>query len=370
VTTSGGRLPALDWLRGVVMVLMTIDHASGAFNAGRLMTDSAGMYHPGMPLPGAQFLTRWITHLCAPTFVFLAGAALALSVERRRAAGESERAIDRFILTRGLFIAALDPLWMSWVFVPGQIILQVLYAIGAGMMAMAALRRLDDRWLLALALLVVGAGELLTGAVLLATGGAPTLPFALLLTGGLFGWLIVGYPLLPWLAMMVLGWCFARRLGTAPPAGVARSLLRAGLASLAVFAVVRGLDGYGNMGLGREDGSLVQWLHVSKYPPSLSYTTLELGLMALCLGAFFALQRREQPAAMRPLLVLGQTALFFYLLHVHVLELASWALGLSHRAGLAATYLAAAATVLALYPLCVWYRGYKAAHPTGWPRYV
>jgi len=363
-------LTALDWLRGVVMVLMTIDHASGAFNAGRLMTDSAGMYHPGMPLPAAQFLTRWITHLCAPTFVFLAGAALALSVEKRRAAGESERAIDRFILTRGLFIAALDPLWMSWVFVPGQIILQVLYAIGAGMMAMAALRRLDDRWLLALALLVVGAGELLTGAVLLATGGAPTLPFALLLTGGLFGWLIVGYPLLPWLAMMVLGWCFARRLGTAPPAGVARSLLRAGLASLAVFAVVRGLDGYGNMGLGREDGSLVQWLHVSKYPPSLSYTTLELGLMALCLGAFFALQRREQPAAMRPLLVLGQTALFFYLLHVHVLELASWALGLSHRAGLAATYLAAAATVLALYPLCVWYRGYKAAHPTGWPRYV
>jgi peptidoglycan/LPS O-acetylase OafA/YrhL len=92
--------------------------------------------------------------------------------------------------------------------------------------------------------------------------------------------------------------------------------------------------------------------------------------MALCLGAFFALQRRGQPAALRPVLVLGQTALFFYLLHVHVLELASWALGLSHRAGLAATYLAAAATVLALYPLCVWYRGYKAAHPTGWPRYV
>ncbi|HYV55972.1 MAG TPA: hypothetical protein VE911_00430, partial [Candidatus Nitrosopolaris sp.] len=72
-TTPGGRLPALDWLRGVVMVLMTIDHASGAFNAGRLMSDSAGMYHPGTPLPPAQFFTRWITHLCAPTFVFLAG---------------------------------------------------------------------------------------------------------------------------------------------------------------------------------------------------------------------------------------------------------------------------------------------------------
>ena len=81
VTPPAARLPALDWLRGIVMILMTVDHASGAFNAGRLMSDSAGMYHPGMPLPAAQFFTRWITHLCAPTFVFLAGAALALSVE-------------------------------------------------------------------------------------------------------------------------------------------------------------------------------------------------------------------------------------------------------------------------------------------------
>ena len=370
VTPPAARLPALDWLRGIVMILMTVDHASGAFNAGRLMSDSAGMYHPGMPLPAAQFFTRWITHLCAPTFVFLAGAALALGVEKRRAAGESDGAIDRFILTRGLIIAALDPLWMSWVFVPGQVLLQVLYAIGGSMVAMVALRRLDDRWLLGMALVVVAAGELLTGVALMATGGEPTLPVALLLSGGFFGRLIVGYPVLPWLAMMLLGWCFGRRVGTAPPARVGRLLVRAGLGSLALFAVVRALDGYGNMGLGRDDGSLVQWLHVSKYPPSLSYTTLELGLMALCLGPLLGVARRRQPAAMRPLLVLGQTALFFYLLHVHVLELVSWALGLSHRAGLAVTYLAAAGTVVALYPLCAWYRGYKAAHPHGWARYV
>jgi len=107
------RLAALDWLRGLVMVLMTVDHASGTFNAGRLMTDGLALYQPGTPLPASQFLTRWITHLCAPTFVFLAGSALALSVEKRRAAGESPRAIDRFILARGLLIMALDPLWMS-----------------------------------------------------------------------------------------------------------------------------------------------------------------------------------------------------------------------------------------------------------------
>src|SRR5262245_1749689 len=114
------RLPALDWLRGFVMVLMTIDHASGVFNAGRLFSDSAFRYTPGTPLPAAQFFTRWITHLCAPTFVFLAGTSLALSVARRESANEPAPSINRFIVTRGLLIAALDPIWMSPVLVPGK----------------------------------------------------------------------------------------------------------------------------------------------------------------------------------------------------------------------------------------------------------
>src|SRR5438034_841477 len=158
VTPPAARLPALDWLRGIVMILMTVDHASGAFNAGRLMSDSAGMYHPGMPLPAAQFLTRWITHLCAPTFVFLAGTALALSVARRSAAGERPASIDRHIVTRGLFIAALDPLWMSLGFFAWRMfILQVLYAIGISLVCMAALRRLPR------AALVLGGVALIVG---------------------------------------------------------------------------------------------------------------------------------------------------------------------------------------------------------------
>src|SRR5690242_5343779 len=112
------RLLALDRLRGIVMVLMAIDHASGVFNAGRVVTDGPTLHRPGTVLPAAQFPTHWDTHLCAPAFVFLAGAALALSVARRRALGDDARTIDRFIARRGLFIAALDPLWMSWVFAP------------------------------------------------------------------------------------------------------------------------------------------------------------------------------------------------------------------------------------------------------------
>ena len=79
------RLLPVDWLRGLVMVLMTVDHSSSAFNGGRLFGDSARSWVPGTALPAAQFFTRWMTHLCAPTFLFLAGFSLYISVRRRRA---------------------------------------------------------------------------------------------------------------------------------------------------------------------------------------------------------------------------------------------------------------------------------------------
>jgi uncharacterized membrane protein len=363
------RVVALDWLRGLVMVLMTIDHASDAFNAGRLMTDGLMLYKPGTPLPVAQFMTRWITHLCAPTFVFLAGSALALSVEKRRSAGETAGALDRFIVTRGLVIAALDPLWMSPVMVPGRILFQVLYVIGSGLVVVAAIRRLGSTAILAVALVWLAGGELLTSLLLRLTGGEPALLAALLVTGGRFDFLIVAYPMVPWLVIMLLGWWFGRRLLAGPVSP--RQVAGVGFVILAVFAVVRGLNGYGNLRLAREDGSLVQWLHVSKYPPALSYVTLELGIMSLLLAAFLSVNRRWGAVSwLEPLRVIGKTALFFYLLHIHILVLAAHALGLAHQAGLGATYVAALATLVVLYPACRWYGAYKQAHPNGWPRYV
>lgn len=375
VSPAASRLVALDWMRGLVMVLMTVDHASAAFNAGRVRGDGAAMWTPGSPLPLDQFLTRWMTHLCAPTFVFLAGAALALSVEKRQARGEPARALDRFIVTRGLIIAALDPIWMSWIFVrPGSVLFQVLYAIGMSLVCMAALRRLPTGWMVGIAAALAVGGEELARLTLMAGGGKPTVPGALLLTGGMFPPLMIAYPLLPWLTMMMLGWAFGRWLGGGAARRPERWLAIAGAAALAAFAVIRGLNGYGNMRLLREDGSLAHWLHVSKYPPGLSYMTLELGLMALALAAFFAASRRAGGAGisrlLEPLAVYGQTALFFYVIHVHVLTLAAKALGMHKQAGLGATYVASAAFLVAVYPLCVWYRRYKQAHPDGWARYL
>jgi len=370
-------------MRGLVMLLMTTDHASGALNAGRLMTDSTWMYQTGMPLPAAQFITRWISHLCAPSFVFLAGTALALSIERRLQGGEPAKDVSCHLLVRGLFLAALDPLWMNWAFLPGSLLLQVMYAIGMSIVCMSVLWRLRTFWLLISSLGMIVFGEALINLVTTMTQSAPSWWIALLLTGGRFPSsparnfeIIIAYPLLPWLAIMVLGWVFGRYLlaqrRTDTLSRVHSLVGFAGLGALVLFLILRGINRYGNLKLFREDLSLVQWLHVSKYPPSLTFSALELGLMALCLYGFFQLEKRSPgiPIDRTPLLVFGQTALFFYLLHAHLLELGAYLLGASHKLGLTATFVASLIVATVLYPACLWYRTYKAGHPKGWVQYV
>ncbi len=369
---AASRLPALDWMRGLVMVLMAIDHSSDAFNAGRLFTDSARMYQPGAALPAAQFLTRWITHICAPTFLFLAGTGLAFTVSRQIAAGDRPRDIDRYVLVRGLVIALFE-LWISFAVIGhGRFVLQVLYGIGTSYMLMVPLRRLPDRAAPIVALGFIAVSELLVrGASSAHADGS--WPMSLLLTGGFRGRVIIAYPTLHWLAILLLGWSWGRRLVTAPASRqtAARDALRAGVIGLAIFAGLRAANGYGNMLLLRQSWSLVEWLHVSKYPPSITYDALELGLMALILAAFFRLAERRRASSPNSLLmVLGQTPMFFYLLHFPLLVGASRLMGVNEKLGLGATYLGAAAVVTLLYPACRWYRAYKAAHRTGWPRFV
>ncbi|HMK72623.1 MAG TPA: heparan-alpha-glucosaminide N-acetyltransferase domain-containing protein [Myxococcaceae bacterium] len=364
------RFIAIDWVRGLVMVLMTLDHASAAFNAGRLFTDSVAMDRS--PLPAPDFFTRWVTHICAPTFVFLAGTSIALSAARRTRAGDAPGAIDRHLVIRGLIITALE-LWMSLVFgphAPGWIVLQVLYALGMGMVCMAALRHVPVRWLLGLALVGWVVSEPLADWARGLSGPIGSVGLLLFNFGMVVPKLVVvGYPLFPWLCTMVLGYCFGHFLLGLPAEGrsarAARLLLGWGVGLLALFLVLRALNGLGNMGLLRHDDSLVQWLHVSKYPPSLTFWGLELGLAALLLALAFRAGLKWPP-----LVLLGQTALFFYLLHAHLLDLSARMLGMHMKAGLLATYVSWALVILVLLPLCSWYRGYKRRHPHGWPQYI
>jgi uncharacterized membrane protein len=167
-TSSSGsqRIASIDWMRGLVMVIMLIDHASMAFDGAHkeIAMDSARFPDAGtITLPAFAFFTRWIAHICAPTFVLLAGTALALSVERRMSKGLSGWAIDKGILIRGAIIAMIDPTLIS--LGSGHWNIGVLTAIGLSMMSMAFLRRLSTKVMLALAVGWMVFGELITGLV-------------------------------------------------------------------------------------------------------------------------------------------------------------------------------------------------------------
>ncbi|MCY3770574.1 MAG: hypothetical protein OXG98_00920 [Gemmatimonadetes bacterium] len=409
----------MDWMRGLVMVLMAIDHASLAFNGGRLGDDSWYAHEAGSELPVAQFFTRWITHLCAPTFVFLAGTALALSFERRRLVGARDRDLDWHLFKRALVILAFELLWWS------PFSLQVLFAIGMGLICMIPLRRLSTRTLLITALSILFLYEAVFWGIMHLGGVTADMirevtnmpvpdgefdqeamdeavaqfrnlgwmsvfmpffhPGLLVKIGPIPLW--VQYPFVPWLGMMILGWLLGRyllqRLTEATPveasAGATRSsisverlLVIAGLLALGLFVLFRAWNGYGNMLLLREDWSLVQWLYVNKYPPSLTFALLELGLMALILSGFFWYQRNLKGPirTWNPLLVFGQTAFFFYLIHMHILIFSALALGMFMQQGLGTAYLAALGVLILLYPLCLWFRRFKARRTKGWVRYI
>jgi len=366
------RVAAVDIVRGFVMVLMALDHSSAAFNGKRMLADGAAMFRPDTVFEPLPFVTRWVTHLCAPTFVLLAGLSLALSVARRQRAGVHGSLIDRDILIRGGLLVAIDLLWMGWIWRLGQPVVQlgVLYAIGVSMIGMIALRRLPPMVVGAIGLVIFAFGEIVIGRL------DPTTHLAAAtMTGGQVGRVVWLYPFLPWAGFLLLGWAIGMRIaeGGAEPRGLgmrARDWLAlAGVAAL-VFAIVRGLNGYGNAELYRRDGAhagWIEWLHVSKYPPSLAYAALELAIAFALLGSVWHVAR---PRFLAPLAVLGQTALFFYLLHVHILKGVAVALGVYQAEGLGVVYLGWAALLVLLYPACRWYLRVKRENPDSVLRFV
>jgi uncharacterized membrane protein len=366
------RIATIDWIRGFVMLLMIVDHASMAFDRNHLSHDSA-LYADAltMELPAGEFFTRWMTHLCAPTFVFLAGTALALSIERRVARGIDSWEIDRGILVRGAIIVLFDITVISLGI--QRLSLSVLFSIGMSMMAMAALRRLPTTLLLTFGLGWFAVGEWLTAFVWHPPGSAPLWAAVLVATSGGDDFSIK-YPIIPWLAMMALGWVLGRHMvrfaAGQTRVAPATILLFAGIASLAVFLAVRGLNGYGNMFLPRTDGSWQQWLHVSKYPPSLSYAALELGIMSVLLAVYMWLEPIIGVRENGPLLVFGQTAMFYYLVHRFVFDFTASRFDLLGVGTIVTTYTVAIVAVILLYPACLWFRKVKAANPTSFLRYI
>jgi uncharacterized membrane protein len=362
----------IDRMRGLVMVLMASDHAAHVFYTDHLMRDTALFGGWDDPLPAVPFLHRWLSHLCAPTFVFLAGTSIALSAARRREQARGE--FDRDLAVRGLLLIGVDLTMISFMWGSSlgfDIFLQVMYALGAGMIAMVLLRRLGLRAQLGLGLGIVLLTE---AAVRMLAPSGPSVPVALALSaGGFQPHLLVTYPAIPWLGAMLLGHAYGVHL--ARGGDPLRPLGWGAAAALGAFAVVELTDGYGNMLMTGVHDSWLRWLQVSKYPPSIAFLGLELGLMAALLALFTLAERRFGPPGQNGVLVvLGQAALLFYLLHIPLLGgagvlLSVW-LGGEVAGGLGRTWLAVLGAVAVLYPVCRWYRSVKARHPRSVLRFV
>lgn len=366
VDKSLHRIAAIDWMRGIVMILMALDHASGFFNQGRIFADSILLYESGSLLASDQFLTRWITHICAPTFIFLTGVSIAVSNAQRLQQGMPQAVIDRELWLRGIFIAMLDIVLLS--LASGKLVLQVLYAIGVSMIMMVWVRRLRKSVVLVVVIAIITGSELLLKWVWVPGDDVP-LWLALTFVPVFSAAFSVFYPVMPWLAIMMLGWVFGEWMQSKRPGPrcIRRLLFASGGCAVLLFILIRSMADYGNMFMLLEGYSIVQWLHISKYPPSLAYTLLELGLMAVMLAALMWLEPIVGVRHNGMVLVFGQTALFFYLAHFGVLALLQL---FFERGDLGMAYSMAVLTVMILYPVCRAYRTIKWRNPSSLLRFM
>jgi uncharacterized membrane protein len=357
--TSAARLLPLDALRGVIMIVMALDHANlfiaRAHSPGERWSEPLPRYDSAL-----SFLTRFVTHLAAPGFFFLLGAGIILFAESRGRLGWSYGMIARKLMLRGLLLIALqllieNPAWqLGGPFRLTPVYIGVLYALGGAMILSALLVRLG-----AIALLIIGLAAIVATHLLLP---APSQAFSaitpvarLLFIPGLTGPIVVNYPLIPWLGIACLGMAFGRWL-LADRSGAYRWSLLIGSVCLLSFAAVRWFGGFGN--IRPADGvGWIAFLNVVKYPPSLAFILLTLGVDLTILGL---LARAGDAIAGRsgPLLVFGQNPLFFYIAHLYLYGLIGLAID-RDGIGIVRMYPFWLAGLVILYFLCRWYGAFK-----------
>ncbi|MDF1503743.1 heparan-alpha-glucosaminide N-acetyltransferase domain-containing protein [Roseisolibacter sp. H3M3-2] len=382
------RVDGIDLLRGLVIALMVLDHVRDYFHVSAFAFSPTDLART----TPALFWTRWVTHLCAPTFAFLAGASAYLQRSRALARGASRAGPARFLATRGAWLILLEVTVVGFAidFTFPFLFLQIIWAIGAALLLLAPMQWLPPRAVLALGLGVVATH----GAVSAATGGATAL-----LTPGPIPGGMAGYPLLPWAAIVWAGYGFGGLFARPTDERRRAQLLLAG-AALALFAVLRALNGFGDpapWGVQPRGAAFtaLSVLNVTKYPPSLQYVLLTL---AVSLSGGVLLERwvEARGAAARvvgaALRAYGSTPLFTYLLHfylVHTLALlAGAASGVPARAfvgmiqdpsglqraqwgvSLPAVYLVWLAVLALLYGPARWYARRKVAGGRWWYRYL
>ena len=381
-TPTRRRLDHVDLLRGLVMVIMVLDHVRAFFTNAHF--DPTDLTRTDLALFG----TRWITHFCAPVFVFLAGAS-AWIAGTRRIRGE----LSRFLLTRGLWLVFLEftVITFGWYFTTELAIgavAQVIWAIGASMVVLAALVHLPR-------LAVAGFGAALVLGHNLFDGLAPD-QFGVL--APLWSVLHVPshlevprvfmhYPLVPWVGVMALGFAAGPYI-FAQDARAGRRLALAGVALTVAFILLRGLDGYGDHAHRAHEGGaallLMSFLNTTKYPPSLLYLLMTIGPALVALAAF----RRARGPLANVFVTFGRVPFLFYVAHLYLVHTLAVAAGVvqgfpasairtvsirlpaDYGFGLPVVYAVWLGVVAVLYPICRRYAEVKARSRAWWLSYL
>jgi uncharacterized membrane protein len=332
-TIAAARLPAVDILRGLAIVVMALDHVRDFTSNIPFEPEDLAHTFP------ALFLTRWVTHFCAPVFFFLAGTGAYLLYTRTRSTGH----VQHFLLTRGVWLVfvELTVVWFAWTFLfPGHLA-GVLWALGWSMVLLAALIRISTRWIAAIALTVI-AGHDLLDAINPHAFGSFTWLWAILhvrmlvIVPGLNWPMFVLFPIVPLAAVMAAGYAFGNILTMERKRRIALTATIGAVATL-LFIVLRGFNLYGNPGAGIAVSSPGPWhpqatlamtavsfLDVEKYPPSLQFLLMTLGPALLLLALLDRLiSSARVPVYLQPLHVFGRVPFFFYVMHLFTIHLAA-----------------------------------------------
>lgn len=370
------RLDSVDVVRGLIMVVMAIDHVRDMVGPRTDPTDLA------VTTP-ALFLTRLVTHLCAPGFVLLAGTGAFLS---KKAPPE----LSRFLLSRGLWLVVVELTLVrtAWYFnFEPRFPVQVIWVLGWSMVALAALSRLPLPAVAAFGIAMMGLHNLFDGIrVAPLISGHPTLRDLVVSILHVQNPPVI-YPLVPWIGVMAVGYALGA-VFRFDPARRRRALRSLGLALCAAFVVVRALNSYGDPSPWGPQRSpvftAIAFFNTTKYPPSLDYLLMTLGPLLLLLAAAEA----ARGWLSRALIVFGRVPFFFYLLHLYLIHAIAICVGVAtgfpasafltgwflfpgtYGLGLAAVYLVWLLVVAALYPACGWFARIKATRRDWWLSYL
>ena len=377
------RIESIDLLRGIVMVIMALDHVRDYFHSEAFISDPTNMETTTPEL----FFTRFITHFCAPVFIFLAGTSAFLYGRNK-----TKEQLFTFLFTRGIWLILLEITVMTflwWFNVSFSFLnLQVIWAIGLCMVLLSLLIFLPKKVIIALGLLLVFGHNLLDGITVEGTGIGSIIWYILhQSTFVQIGdtWIGFLYPIMPWIGLMSLGYVFGTLYNRNFDVSLRKKwLLSLGLGSIALFLVIRGINVYGDMApwsiQKNSTYTFLSFFNVSKYPPSLLFLLITMGPSFLFLYASENIKNKVTNF----LLVYGRVPLFFYVFHVMLIHLLAilgliltgedWKLMIltmdslidgtmaGYGYSLGVVYLVWMGVVLALYPISRWYMTYKANH--------